>query len=213
MSTLLKTKFPMLIVLVIGLTMILDFFVRMPELQGTATFLSESSVIVAAFALGLGVVNLVWIHARNIVKRAKGQWMHSIVLLFGLFAVLGPGLVAGTNNPVFKFFFDNVIAVAGTSVYAVLSFYTVAGAYRAFRARNIYASVMMVVGAIVFLGMVPIGEVMSPAIPKLSDWLSSYPNVGAVRAVQLGTAVAAVVLSIKTFAGIERPYMGIEGGE
>ncbi len=213
MSGILKRTVPMALVFIIGILVIADFFLKMPQLQSGATFLVEVGVILSSFALGLGVANMTWVHARNVQKRTKGQWMHSIVLLFGIYVVFGAGLIGGTGNPVFSFFFDNVIAVAGVAVYAVLSFHTINAAYRSFTARNVYAAVMMIVAIIVFLGMVPAGELLSPSLPVVQMWLQDYPNVGALRALQIGAAVAAIILTVKTLLGIERAYLGVESGE
>lgn len=207
-----KRTLPMVLMLVIGGLLILDFFISAGPLQTSATFLTEAGVIVSAFALGLGTINLLWVHSRKVRRRAKGEWMHSVILIVGFLVVFASGLIGGTNDPTFTFFFNNVISVAGTSIYGVLAFFTITAYYRALKARTLPSTVMLVVAIIIYLGMTPVGEAISPLIVVAMTWINNVPNVAGGRVILLGTAVASIVLILKTLAGIERGYLG-EGGE
>ena len=44
------------------------------------------AIVIAAFALGIGAVNLVAFHVHHIAKRTQGQWYLSVLLLIA-FAV------------------------------------------------------------------------------------------------------------------------------
>ncbi|MGI6662650.1 MAG: hypothetical protein ACOX4B_04115 [Bacillota bacterium] len=108
-----KHSLPVAICFLAGLFMILDFSVAAPFIQTTSKSLQDWTVIVSAFALGIGGVSLIRLHGRNIVKRASG-WGNSLVLLLGLFFMVFRGVAFGTQDSGYLFAFDNMLNSIGS---------------------------------------------------------------------------------------------------
>jgi hypothetical protein len=58
------------------------------------------------------------------------------------------------------------------------------------------------------LGRVPLGEMISGYLPRVSDWLMRVPNTAARRAILLGVSLGGIALSLRIIFGIERTYLG-----
>ena len=70
---------------------------------------------------------------------------------------------------------------------------------------------LLIAAMIVMLAQIPTGEVISPAIPKIKDWILDYPNVAAQRAILIGIAIGAVATALKIILGIDKSvFAGIK---
>ena len=58
------------------------------------------------------------------------------------------------------------------------------------------------------LGRVPLGAMISPALPGIADWILSIPNVAGMRGIQIGAAFGGIATALRVLTGIERGYMG-----
>ena len=90
------------LVLVAGLALLLgiDRFVELTALRPVAITVYEWGVLLGAFALLLGVINVTWVHVRRIVAGDPG-WLQSLLLIVAMVVVLATGLfsTAGVRSP------------------------------------------------------------------------------------------------------------------
>ncbi len=99
------------------------------------------------------------------------------------------------------------------TMFAMLAFYVASAAFRAFRARNAEATLLLLTATIVMLWRVPMGEGLFIAIhPKLPNLINTYimggVNVAVQRGIIIGAALGASATSLRIMLGIERTYMG-----
>ena len=113
----------------------------------------------------------------------------------------------GLSNSMFRAFFDFILLPILSTMFALLAFFIASAAYRAFRARNLMATLLLVAALIVMLRF-------NPYLPgaeywaKTSNWLMNVPNLAAQRAIVIGIGLGIVSTAIKVMLGIERGYMG-----
>jgi hypothetical protein len=88
-----------------------------------------------------------------------------IMLFTGLAGYLGTGVA--TSNSIYNWLFNNVYTPLGSTTYAITGFYIFSAAYRAFRARNVDAALMLIAGCFVILSNAPVGEVIWSGIPAI----------------------------------------------
>lgn len=115
----------------------------------------------------------------------------------------------GLSSTMFVAFFDNILIPIFAAMFSLLAFFIASAAYRAFRARNVLASLLLFSALIVMLRFNPyFGEVIGLYMNKTSNWLMNVPNLAAQRAIVIGVGLGMVATALKVILGIERGYMG-----
>jgi hypothetical protein len=112
----------------------------------------------------------------------------------------------GLENPMFKNFFSNIMVPLQSTMFALLAFFISSASYRAFRARNLLASLLLIAALIVMLRFTP--GPWGDLISKTSTWVMNVPNLAAQRAIVIGIGLGMVATALKVILGIERGYMG-----
>jgi hypothetical protein len=201
-----RLAIPLTITFVAGMIMILQFFV--PATQSLGESLQEWYMIVASFAIFLGAMNLLTVHVHKIRFRAR-NWKYSPVTITGFAAMVITGLIMGIEpGRPFDFMFTTMMVPMGATMFSLLAFFVASAAFRAFRASNWRATLLLASAFIVMLGRVPIGSMIWNRIPLVSEWIMQYPNMAGQRAVMIGAAMGMVATSLRMIFGIERSYLG-----
>jgi hypothetical protein len=206
-----KRTVPLVLTFVIGMYPIFAFFVPHGVVSSLNDRLDAWLIIVAAFALPLGAVNVFMINFSKISGRKKG-WPYSVVILAGL-VVMGAIGIAGAYRQdsltQFQYLFQNIVSPLQSTMFSLLSFYVASAAYRAFRARNLDAGILLVSAIVVMMGRIPFGDMLTKgSMTPLSEWLMTIPNTAAQRGIIIGAALGAASMSIRIILGIERTYLG-----
>jgi nucleoside permease NupC len=93
-------------------------------------------------------------------------------------------------------------------MFSLLAFFIASAAFRAFRARNVEATLMLATSIVVMLGVIPVGEWIHEGMPELKDWILNYANNAGRRAILIGAALGAVATGLRVILGIERSHLG-----
>ncbi|NPV13937.1 hypothetical protein HPY86_03280 [candidate division WOR-3 bacterium] len=204
-----RRSIPLAICLIMGIVMMVQFFVPHPISVGFYDLTTKWIRIVSAFALVLGVGSLILYHLDRLQRRRAG-WVYSIVTLVALVVTAVIGLVWGVKpgSPLQEVIFKNMLVPLNASMFAILAFYMASAAYRAFRARTKEAALLLIAAFIVMLGMVPVGAAIWGKLPEVAEWILSVPNMAAKRAIVFGVALGAIATSLKVILGIERGWLG-----
>ncbi len=83
--------------------------------------------------------------------------------------------------------------------------------FRAFRARNAEATLLLLAAALVMFASVPIGEgmpIVGEYLVVLKDWILDVPNNAARRAIFIGAALGAISTGLRVILGLERSHLG-----
>jgi len=207
----LKDTIPVAIMTVIALVMILDFFIgdstALDWINDTAVITRSWGIVISAFAMGLGAINLLRRHSRSIVRRDDNAF-YSFLLVASMLVMIVLGVASGTESPGYDFMFSNILSPASSTMYASIAFYIVTAAYRSFSARNLEGWLLLITAVIVMLGKAPIGSVISDFFPVASNWIESVPNTAGMRAIMMGAALGVISSAVKMFLGLDKSYLG-----
>lgn len=215
-----QRRFPLMLVFVFGILGILPFVIPHPVVQNTNDFLLNVFLkILLAFALVLGLGSLLKVHMDRI-KRQRQNWQYSWVLIItflvtsiiGLFGGIDGNGILPTRIGSFSFdiwtIYNNVEVPLGATMFALLAFFMASAAYRAFRARSFEATLLLISAFIVMIGVLPLGNKISPHLPSFAQWIMDVPNVAGQRGIQFGVALGAMATALKIILGIERSWLG-----
>lgn len=155
----------------------------------------------------LGGINLVRLHSRNI-KKKREHWLYSVWLLIVFFFFIILGVVKGNNDPLYKSLYDALIVPVNASMHSISAFFLCSAAFKAFRINNLDSVVMMISAVWVMLASVPVGNVISPKMVVVRDWLLSVPNASVSRALANGMFFAGFAATLRIFLGLERRHLG-----
>jgi hypothetical protein len=192
----------LLVAMTAGVIVLIDFFFANPIVGALGTAFKEWAVLLTAFALLLGLANLLRVHLTRIARRDEAGVSYSVVMLAVATGVLVSGLIFGLADGPLPWLFDHVYLPLQSSLFALTAFFLATAAYRALRARSIETFLMLVAAGIVFLGQTP--WLSGWTIAK--DWLLRVPSEAGVRGILLGVALGTLATGVRLLLGIDRPY-------
>lgn len=218
-----KREFPLLITAIVGLFMIVAFFVPHQAVSVPADFLQQCAIIVVSFGYVLGGANVLKVNFDAVYKRQQG-WPYKIVLVVALIATViigamdgcqrhGAFLETGSRS---KWIYDQLYSPMQATMFSLLAFFIASAAFRAFRIRTVEAGLLAVAALLVMLGRVPIGELVTKSLPHglqlpvIQEWIMEIPQNAAKRAILIGAALGVMATGLRVILGIERSYLGGE---
>jgi hypothetical protein len=236
----LRSRIPIFVGFFAGLIPVLSLYIPKSFLSGPTGMsprLDQWLIILAGFALLLGIVNVLQNNLKKISRREKG-WFFSVVLLVGLFTTGGFGIYGalsgrgigfapdGSGTP-FKYMADWFFQPLQSTIFSLLAFFMASAAFRAFRARNTEATILLAAAGLIMMGRVPLLEFLASPIPtlqpaaaaasqglgRLTEWIMDTPNGAAQSGIIIGAALGAASMALRIILGIERGYLGLGRGE
>lgn len=218
-----------------GLLMVASAFIQ--STQG----LGESAVdwfnILAAIAFVLGGASLAKMNLARISARHPG-WGYSAVTLLAFAVTLGLGLLKAGVPPselsptvlmsgkkdyegsALWWIYEYVQNPITSTLFALLAFYVASAAFRAFRAKNTEAFLLLGTAFIMLLGRVYAGMWLTSWISETNEWVSwlrlenlssiimGVFNTAGTRAMIIGIAIGVAATSLKIMLGLDRSYLG-----
>jgi len=216
MSSIFQKQVVYLVTAVVVIIMFIDFF-----FFETSTWIGEQGqtwgMVIYNIALGLGAIRMMMSHGR-VIQRRSSNWQYSamLVALFALTLILGLVGYLSTGNPqsnsLYDWIFTNPYVSLDATFYAMTGFYVFSAAYRAFRARNLDAALLLIAGCIVLLTNAPIGEVIWNQIPIVGRWFLDYGQVPAMRTFTIVAAFGMLAYGLRALLGREKGYYGEVAG-
>ncbi len=212
-----RREVPLVLTAIVGLTMIISHFI--PLLNILKDLFEDWFFIIAAFAIYLGVLNLLRINADKMYKKQK-DWPFGMVVILGFLLMTIPGLFFSGGRSFselgtpFYYLFDHVYIPLSATMFALLAFFVASASYRAFRARNVEATMLLLAAFILMLGRVPIGDWITAWLPEgyrmgsAADWIMDFPQTAGQRAIMIGIALGVVSSALRVILGLERAMGG-----
>lgn len=233
-----KRKWPIIVAFVVGISMWARYYVPTAESQTMQDEFTRWARILVGSAAILGILSLIH-HHWNKIKLKRPGFAFSYVTL-GAFVIMGlaglvpfaiPGFANKQTSPdgLWSWIYSNLFVPMQATMFSILAFYIASAAFRAFRARTIEATALLVAGCVMMVGRVPVGAWIAEQgrqifeftvngnpysildFPAVTDWLLNVPNAAAQRGILLGVILSQIAISVRIIFGIERTYMG--GGD
>jgi amino acid transporter len=204
MSVIIRNRIPEAILFIVGILMIVDFFVITPESYSNfVNDIQNVAVIISAFALGLGAASLLRYNFRTITERREG-WPFSIWLLLMMVIFAFVGLTYGTTSEAYQWLYSNFYVQIYQTMYSLLGFFLVYACYRTFQARNWEVAIMLIFCIFTMMNRAPIGVIVWSGLPNLVGWINKLFNVPGNRAWILVRAIGIITIGLRTLIGRER---------
>ena len=213
--------------------MVLAYFVPYTQSWGeTATTWFN---ILSAAALVLGGGNLLRVQLQQMSDRKPG-WGYAAVTAIAFIVTLGVGLLKVGVFPSEKFpaypwsgdyqaegsalwwLYEYIITPITSTMFSMLAFFVASAAFRAFRAKNLEATLLLVTAVIVLLGRTYAGVWLTGWLPESLSLLRldrftdriimDLFNKAGFRAITIGIALGVVATSLKILLGMDRSYLG-----
>jgi hypothetical protein len=212
-----RREIPLLITGIAGIVFVIQYFIPHFPFNRFSNWFSDWFSIVAACAIWLGALNLFKMSLDKVYNRRDG-WGYAIITIvcFLLMSVIGfaSGQDYSRMGTAFYWMYINVYTPLSSTMFAILAFFVASASYRAFRARNFEATLLLLAAFFVMVGRVPIGDLLSGFLPEsmrlsnLATWIMQFPNTAGQRAILIGISLGIVSSSLRLILGIERSYLG-----
>jgi intracellular septation protein A len=170
--------------------------------------LVQWAIILAAFAVLVGALNLLGVHWHKVRTRQKGT-AYSILLIVSLFASAILGSALGTNNPMLEFFLEAIIIPGEAALMALLAVTLIYAAARLLRRRvDLMTFIFLGVVLVALLAATPLPFGKIPGASFIEWLLRDNFAAGGSRGILIGVALGALTTGLRVLFGVDRPYGG-----
>jgi len=202
-----------LVAVLCGLVVLAGYFVELPFLVSANQALIGWAVILAAFAVLLGISNLLIVHTGKVTRKQKGS-LYSLLLILALLVTFVIGLLAPYAPQVsdlFDFSFRAVQLPIEASLMALLAVTLTVASVRLLRRRlTLFSVIFLLTALLILLGMAPLPFIGS--MPLVSDTLrpaiAQVLAASGARGILIGVALGALTTGLRILFGTDRPYGG-----
>ncbi|PWB49423.1 MAG: hypothetical protein C3F13_18645 [Anaerolineales bacterium] len=167
------------------------------------------AIILAGFAVLLGIFNLAMVHWKKITSHDKNQG-YSIVLLVSLVLTILLVGISGPTGSLSLWIFNTFQVPAEISLLAVLAVVLIYAVARLLSRRpKWYTILFLATVLLVLLGSAPLyflGEIN--ILSTIRAWLAQVPAAAGARGLLLGVALGTVAAGLRILIGSDRPYGG-----
>lgn len=211
MSLTLRRDIPLLLVAVIVVIVIGEFFLTAQPLNTILGELNTWCVLLFAFAVCVGVVVVTKAALKDVIAR-KERWYYRVWTLVSMYAwiLIGLYFIAQGDFSLSADLYQNMIAYIWTrvNVYYVIGFWVISAMYRTFRWRSLESSVLVTATVLTVLGQIAMIDAITPVFHDIRTWFVSVLNTAGLRPVIISTAFGVLLMGLRMVLGRERSYLG-----
>lgn len=198
----------------LGLIIVVQFFIYVPyffdvptPLRTVESNLLTMGIVIATFALLVGLYTITMRETLKISRRSKG-WPLSAWLLIVLWFMIVVGIFMGQTSPAFSFFTNGIVVPGDATIYALILFYMMSAGARALRMRDLQSGLLIVTTVLVLLQQAPVTSWLYPGFNTIGAWLVNNLGMAITRTFAIISALGGIVLAVRLLTGRE---MGITG--
>jgi hypothetical protein len=192
----------------VGLIVLFGYFLNWELLISIRVVFLQWAVILAGFALLVGVINLIGVHWNKFRKQQPGGW-YSLVVLLTLVITLGIVAYSGPTGAWSLWLYNYIQVPIETSLLAIMAVFLAYAAARLLARRmNTMTVVFLATALLVMFGLVSLPFIDLPIIVDLRLWITQVLAAAGVRGILLGVALGIVATGLRVLIGADRPYGG-----
>jgi len=187
-------------------------------LSDLSTILIQLVTVVGAFALILGVLNLLSVHLNKFSSSAAGGLYSFVTLITAVLVILihlidragflkslEPGRLPGDSPLVSLTLMDTLQVTIEAALAGLLAFFLVYAAYRMLRGRLTVWNILFLVALIaVLVGYIPVANL--DALRVIRDWLLRVPVSAGTRGILIGVALGTIITGVRLLLGQDRSF-------
>ncbi|MFZ4506788.1 MAG: hypothetical protein ACOYON_03715 [Fimbriimonas sp.] len=214
--------------------------------EGVGFWLSDALPVVgnftqvlAAFLIGLGLYSLLSVHGKKIVRQQK-DWGFSAVFMVSMVAMLAVGFWdfntrqgpngAMLDNPANwqlpnfakDLLFDGLLQQMDAAMFAIIAFFILSAAYRAFRIRSIEATILLATALLVMLSLMgavsyaldgviagwsggdPDAFITNFRLSEIRKWVGDAIQTPAIRGIDFGVGIGALAMGLRMWLSLDK---------
>ena len=186
-----------------------------PVLGSIELFLLNVAIILAGFAVLVGISNLLIVHTEKIRHKRKGA-VYSAILIISLLITFALGLLAPYLPQAKSLFSDAFLSIQlpiETSLMALMVVTLTYASIRLLRRRmNMLSVIFLITAFLILIGTAAwpfLGDV--PILSGLRAWVTQVPAGAGARGILLGVALGTLTTGLRILFGTDRPYGGKNG--
>lgn len=197
--------------------------------------IADLTNIIASFLIGLGIYSLMRVHIGKIKKQQR-DWEFSVVLvssmvlmvIFGyvdFYMRLQPGnsKMAGSGYVGWTFWqfgkdllFNGLLQNMDAGMFSIVAFYILSAAYRAFRARSIEATILLLTALVVMLSLMGLVEFYwaqgvdamhlsnNFKLDNIARWLRGNFQTPAIRGIDFGVGIGLLAMGLRLWLNLDK---------
>lgn len=195
-----------------GILVLLGYFFQ--GVENIRVELLSWAIILAAFAVLVGLANLFIVHVNKIRHKEKGS-VYSLLLIIALLGTFFTAVYLKPEHPTVVAIFTAVQLPVEASLMALLAVTLTYASFRLLRRRlNLFSVIFLVTALLIlistaplpFIGAIPgLGENMRPFVAQV------LASSGA-RGILIGVALGTLVTGLRILFGADRPFGGKKNG-
>ncbi len=199
----------MAVAILAGILVLLGYFLPIDGLLTLRQTLVQWGMVIAAFALIVGVVNLIQTHLAKIRSSQPGAVYSVVILLSFVITVVVVSWFSPTGD-VSMWIFNNIQVPIEGSLMALLAIVLAyASARLLFRRPTVLSIIFVLTVLLVLIGSAPLFFASDQsAFIWLRAYITQWFTVGGARGLLLGVALGAVAAAVRILVGSDRPYGG-----
>lgn len=211
MERLTKQVLPTIIAIAAGLLTLTGYLTPYQELT---VLMVRWAAIVAAFALLLGLLNVLQVHVLRITGSKQGLMsrLNSLVLLLAAavsLVVTSAGLLVNLEltRRLSDWWFGFVLLPLQAGAAALVAFALALAAFRLVRGRrNFWALPFLASALVVLIGAVPLPEPLGTPLANLRAWWVETLALPGMRGLLIGVGLGTLVMGVRLLIGMDRPH-------
>lgn len=195
-----------------GLLVLLGYFFN--RVANIRVQLLEWAILLAGFAVLLGLSNLFIVHVNKIRRKEKGSF-YSLLLVISLLVTFFLAVWKKPEDPTVVAVFTAVQLPVEASLMALLAVTLTYASFRLLRRRlNLFSVIFLISALLMLFSTAPLPYLGDPLglSATLRPWIAQVLAAGGARGILIGVALGTLVTGLRILFGADRPFGGKHNG-